>query len=191
MNTLLHQIKSKINLTVLQEKYLLSVIKTKTYLKNDFFIEPGQVCHITGYIEKGLMRVFNINTQGIETTNWLLTDQEYITEIVSFLKQEPTQEYIQCLEETTITYFSYQDLQDIYKVVPEMHIYQKLIHEELLINIKKYILSNIHLSSEERYEQLLKLRPRLIQKAPLKYIASFLGITDSTLSRVRRRVLST
>ncbi len=191
MNILLHQIKSKINLTVLQEKYLLSVIKTKTYSKNDFFIEPGQVCHITGYIEIGLMRVFNINTQGIETTNWLFTDQEYITEIVSFLKQEPTQEYIQCLEETTITYFSYQDLQDIYKVVPEMHIYQKLIHEELLINIKKYILSNIHLSSEERYEQLLKLRPRLIQKAPLKYIASFLGITDSTLSRVRRRVLYT
>jgi hypothetical protein len=69
-----------------------------------------------------------------------------------------------------------------------MHIYTKLIYEELLVDVKKYILSNIHLSAEERYEQLCKTRPKLIQQAPLKYIASFLGITDSTLSRVRRRV---
>ena len=71
-----------------------------------------------------------------------------------------------------------------------MHIYTKLINEDLLVDVKKYILSNIHLSAEERYEQLLQTRPKLIQKTPLKYIASFLGITDSTLSRVRRKMLT-
>lgn len=189
MNIFLRKIKEKINLSEVQEKYLLSIIRTKKYSKNDFFLRPEQTCSMIGYIDKGLVRIFNINYLGVETTNWLVTDDELITEILSFISQEPTQEHIQCIEETTIVYISYQDLQDAYKIIPEMHIYTKLINEDLLINVKRYILSNIHLSAEERYEQLLQVRPKLIQKAPLKYIASFLGITDSTLSRVRRKML--
>ena len=62
---------------------------------------------------------------------------ELITEIFSFIRQEPTQEHIQCIEETTIVYISYQDLQDVYKTIPEMHIYTKLINEDLLVDVKK------------------------------------------------------
>lgn len=189
MNIFLQKIKEKIDLTKQQEEYLLSVIKIKKYSKNDYFLKPTQTCSMIGYIDNGLVRIFNINSLGIETTNWLATNEELITEILSFIRQEPTQEYIQCIEETTIVFISYKDLQDIYKIIPKMHIYIKLINEDLLVDVKKYILSNIHLSADERYEQLLQVRPKLIQKAPLKYIASFLGITDSTLSRVRRKLL--
>ncbi|MFK5879847.1 MAG: Crp/Fnr family transcriptional regulator [Flavobacteriaceae bacterium] len=190
MNIFLSKIKEKINLTKQQEEYLLSIIKTKKYSKNSYFLKPSQICSVIGYIEKGLVRIFNINSLGDETTNWLATDDELVTEILSFINQEPTQEYIQCIEETTIVYITYKDLQDIYEIIPQMHIYTKLINEDLLVNVKKYILSNIHLSAEERYEQLLQFRPKLIQKTPLKHIASFLGITDSTLSRVRRKMLT-
>ena len=189
MNIFLRKIKEKIDLTKHQEEYLLSIIKTKKYSKNDYFLKPPQICSLIGYIDKGLVRIFNINPLGVETTNWIVTDDELVTEILSFISQEPTQEYIQCIEETTIVYISYQDLQDVYKIIPQMHIYIKLINEDLLVAVKKYILSNIHLSAEEKYGQLLQVRPKLIQKAPLKYIASFLGITDSTLSRVRRKML--
>ena len=189
MNIFLRKIKEKIDLTKQQEEYLLSIIRTKKYSKNNYFLKPSQICSIIGYIDKGLVRIFNINPLGIETTNWLVTDNELVTEILSFISQEPTQEYIQCIEETTIVYISYQDLQDLYKIIPQMHIYIKLINEDLLVDVKKYILSNIHLSAEEKYEQLFQVRPKLIQKAPLKYIASFLGMTDSTLSRVRRKML--
>jgi len=189
VNIFLRKIKEKIDLTEQQEEYLLSIIRTKKYSKNDYFLKPNQICSLIGYIDKGLIRIFNINSLGVETTNWLVTDDELVTEILSFISQEPTQEYIQCIEETTVVYITYKDLQDIYKIVPQMHIYTKLINEDLLVGVKKYILSNIHLSAEERYEQLLKVRPKLIQKAPLKYIASFLGMTDSTLSRVRRKML--
>ena len=189
MNIFLRRIKEKIDLTEQQEEYLLSIIRTKKYSKNDYFLKPTQICSMIGYIDKGLARIFNINSLGVETTNWLVTDDELVTEILSFISQEPTQEYIQCIEETTVVYITYKDLQDIYKIIPQMHIYTKLINEDLLVGVKKYILSNIHLSAEERYEQLLKVRPKLIQKTPLKHIASFLGITDSTLSRVRRKIL--
>ncbi len=189
MNIFLRKIKEKIDLTKQQEEYLLSIIRTKKYSKNNYFLKPSQICSIIGYIDKGLVRIFNINPRGIETTNWLVTDDELVTEILSFINQEPTQEYIQCIEETTIVYISYQNLQDVCKIIPQMHIYIKLINEDLLVDVKKYILSNIHLSAEEKYKQLLQVHPKLIQKAPLKYIASFLGITDSTLSRVRRKML--
>lgn len=190
MNIFLRKIKEKIDLTKNQEEHLLSIIKTKRYLKNDFFIKPTDTCSMIGYIDKGSVRIFNINPLGVETTNWLAIENELITEIFSFISQEPTQEHIQCIEETIFVYISYQDLQDVYKIIPDMHIYTKLINEDLLVDVKKYILSNIHLSAEERYEQLLQTRPKLIQKIPLKYIASFLGITDSTLSRVRRKMLT-
>lgn len=189
MNIFLRKIKEKIDLTKQEEEYLLSIIRTKKYSKNAYFLKPFQTCSLIGYVDKGLVRIFNINSLGIETTNWLVTDDELVTEILSFINQEPTQEYLQCIKETTIVYISYQDLQNVYKIIPKMHIYIKLINEDLLVDVKKYILSNIHLSAEEKYEQLLQVRPKLIQKAPLKHIASFLGITDSTLSRVRRKIL--
>ena len=61
-----------------------------------------------GYIDKGLVRIFNINPLGVETTNWLAIENELITEIFSFISQEPTQEHIQCIEETIFVYISYQ-----------------------------------------------------------------------------------
>ncbi|WP_103068119.1 Crp/Fnr family transcriptional regulator [Aquimarina sediminis] len=189
MNLFIQKIKDKIDLTTQEEKHLLSIIRTKTYAKNDFFIEPGSICRKVGYIEKGLMRIYNIDSLSNDTTNWLATDQELITEILSFINQEPAQEYIQCLEETTILYITYKDLHNLYKSIPKMHIYTKLVNQDLIIDIKKYLLSNIHLSAEERYRQLLTVRPSIVKKTPLKYIASFLGITDSTLSRVRRKIV--
>ncbi len=131
MNIFLRKIKEKIDLTKQQEKYLLSIIRTKKYSKNNYFLKPSQICSLIGYIDKGLVRIFNINPLGIETTNWLVTDDELVTEILSFISQEPTQEYIQCIEETTIVYISYQDLQDVYKIIPQMHIYIKLISRSL------------------------------------------------------------
>ncbi len=190
MNIFIENVKKKINLNQSEEKFLNEIIEEKIYLKNDFFIQPGQVCSMIGYIEYGTFRIFNINTKGIEMTNWLSTDNDIITEILSFINEQPSQEYIQCLENTKVQFISFINLQEIYKRIPNFHIFIKLVYEEILVDLKKNIFSNIHMTTIERYKTFSSSKTSLLNKVPLKYIASFLGMTDSTLSRVRKKIYS-
>ncbi len=187
MNVFIQKIKEKIIISVDEELFLEKIIKRKVYKKNSYFIEPNKVCSKLGFISKGAFRVFNIDVNGNEMTNWLSIDNDIITEIFSFIKQTPSQEYIQSLEDTTIYYITFNDLEMVYKKIPDFHIFMKLTYEDILVDLKQNIFANIHKTATERYETLLAKKPQLFQQVSLKYIASFLGMTDSTLSRIRNK----
>jgi len=190
MNIFIENVKNKIKLNKNEELFLNQIIEEKEYLKNDFFIQPGQTCSMIGYIEYGTFRIFNINAKGVEMTNWFSTENDIITEILSFINKQPSQEYIQCLENTKIYFISFDNLQEVYRKIPDFHIFIKLVYEEILVDLKKNIFANIHMTTIDRYNNFSSNRNNLLKKVPLKYIASFLGMTDSTLSRVRRKIYS-
>ena len=187
MNVFIKKIKEKITISHEEELFLQEIIKEKHYKRNTFFIKPTQVCSKIGFVENGAFRVFNIDVHGTEMTNWLIIDNDIITEIFSFIKQTPSQEYIQSLEDTTIYYITFNDLEMVYKKIPDFHIFIKLTYEDILVDLKQNIFANIHKTATERYETLLATKPQLFQQISLKYIASFLGMTDSTLSRIRNK----
>ena len=188
MNIFIENVKKKINLTKKEELFLHHIIEEREYLKNDFFIQPSQTCSEIGFIEYGTFRIFNINTKGVEMTNWFLTENDIITEILSFINEQPSQEYIQCLDNAKIHFISFDNLQEVYRKIPDFHIFIKLVYENILVDLKKNIFSNIHMTSIERYENFILNKKNLLQKVSLKHIASFLGMTDSTLSRVRKKI---
>ncbi len=188
MNLFLEKITQKINLDPEETAYLQSIVQHQQYAKHEYFLAKGQICRKIGFIDTGLVRTFNIDRTGQEITNWLTTDGDFITEVMSFLTQSPTLEYLQCLDDTRVVYLSYSDLMDCYQKIPKMESFIRMLYEELIVDIKKYLLANVHRSAEERYEEFIRKYPLLMEKVPLKHIASFLGITDSTLSRLRRKI---
>lgn len=158
----------------------------KTIPKNEYLIKPGQVCNELSFILKGGFLVYNINYEGTQTVSWIALENNFISEFVSFFSRSPTPECIQAIEDTEILGISYDDLQTLYKRNPKWQEFGRLLAENTLIHIKHYVLSLIKESAEERYERLLTEQPEIIKRVPLKYIASYIGVTDSSLSRIRR-----
>ena len=114
-----------------------------------------------------------------------MSEGDVIISVKSFYHRTPTQEYIEAIEESTLHYLSYTDLQHIYYNFPEFNLIGRILTE------RYYVLSeerNYNLrfnSAQERFEILKKNYPEIIKRVPAKYIASYLGITEETLSRIR------
>lgn len=164
--------------------FIDSKLKTKFYPKKTFIQKAGQISDYIYFIEKGIARCF-YRKEDREISNWFMSEGDVIISVKSFYHRTPTQEYIEAIEESTLHYLSYTDLQHIYYNFPEFNLIGRILTE------RYYVLSeerNYNLrfnSAQERFEILKKNYPEIIKRVPAKYIASYLGITEETLSRIR------
>lgn len=159
---------------------------TKTVAKNEFLIRPGQVADDLSFILQGGFRIYSINNEGKEVVSWLAFEGQFISEYVSFFSDYASPEYIQALEDVQLLSISKKDLNHLYERHPKWACFGRLLAEEILVHIKQYFFSLIKESAEERYKKLMERKPQILQRVPLKYIASFIGVTDTSLSRIRR-----
>jgi CRP-like cAMP-binding protein len=156
--------------------------------KGAYFVKKGQVSNRYLFLETGCMRAFTIDTTGEEVTTELYLPRQIVFEVASFFKKIPAAENYQAIEDCTGQFITYDDLQTLFHTVPEFRELGRMILVNGFIAFKQRTLSLINDTAEQRYEQLLATRPALLQHAPLKYIASYLGITDTSLSRIRKEM---
>ena len=160
----------------------------KFIARNEFLLEPGKVANEYLYLEKGFMRSFAFSTEGDEvTTNFYLPGQ-MVFEVSSFFNRTRSKESIQALTDCEGWFFTYEILNDLFHGVPEFREFGRSMLVKGFADLKTRMLSMIMETAEERYEQLLKNQPEIFQHAPLKSIASYLGITDTSLSRIRKEL---
>jgi len=157
--------------------------------KNDLFIEEGKVSDRYLFLETGFIRSFTIDLDGNEVTTEFYSDNQIVFEVGSFFQKTVSKETFQALEDCKGWYITFDQLQYLFHSLPEFREYGRMILVKGFISFKQRTLSLINESAEKRYENLMSTRPQLMQKAPLKYIASYLGITDTSLSRIRREIL--
>jgi CRP-like cAMP-binding protein len=158
------------------------------FKKNDYILEQGQVAGEYFYLEKGLIRSFAIDLEGNDITTGFFSDKSLVLEVSSLFLRIPTQENIQALSNCVCWRMTFQTLQ---KLFHEMAAFREDRRTKLVScyhALKQRSLSMITQSAETRYLHLLKEHPQVIQEAPLKHIATYLGITDTSLSRVRKRL---
>ena len=135
---------------------------------------------------KGLLRVYSITEKGEDYTGWFVKEGDFLTEYASFHYQRPSLENIIALEDTELLVMDYAQLQDLYAQFPAFDRLCRRLYEKQMADIKQRILFRVRHPARVRYQQLLTQHPALVQRVPLKFLASYLGITDSTLSRIRR-----
>ncbi|MCD7978601.1 MAG: Crp/Fnr family transcriptional regulator [Tannerellaceae bacterium] len=152
--------------------------------KNEYFLKSGQTCKYIGYIEKGLIRQFYYKNDKEVTTNFA-AENELFTCTESFLRQKPTYLYVEALEPTVLYGIPYSPLLSLIEECPDLEKWYRRMIEELLIQAQKKINSFRFETAQERYQRLLKERPELIKRVPLSLVASYLMMSQETLSRVR------
>lgn len=154
--------------------------------KNDFFLKQGQVTSSLFVMEKGIIRAYFCKGDK-EYNSWFAIENELVSSILPLFSNQPSIENIQFLEDATGYSISINDLNELYKKHPELNAIGRKMAEELCIILEERITSLHTESAEERYISLLKTYPHLLQRLTLGHIASFLGITQETLSRIRKR----
>jgi CRP/FNR family transcriptional regulator, anaerobic regulatory protein len=167
-------------------EHLITVLKTKQLAKRDYLLRAGHICQKICFIEKGLLRCFYEQGES-EVSSWFMSQGDVIVSVESFFKQAPSYESIQALESTVIHYITYQELQFIYKNFLEFNFVARVLAEHYYTLSEQRLYSLRMQRSQERYEHLLKKFPELILRVPSKYIASYLGISEETLSRIKSK----
>lgn len=184
MNPLAQRITSISPLSKESMEKFLSAWKHWSVAKDHLLLKAHAISNYIYFIEKGVTRIFYRKNEK-EITEWIAMDEQFFLSITSFFQRTPSHLMIHTLEPSEI-YGIHHD--DFMKLADQHHDIEKLLRKMVTSSL---ILSQIRMDSiqfetaQQRYERLLKTSPQIIQRVPLSYIASFLGITLETLSRIR------
>ncbi|WP_276482438.1 Crp/Fnr family transcriptional regulator [Paraflavitalea pollutisoli] len=160
----------------------------KTVDKNELLLTAGQVSNEYLFLESGFMRAYVHDIEGREVTTNFMAPGNVVVEPSSFFNRVPTQENIQALENSTGWFITFEQLNHLFHAYPAFREFGRSILVRVLTGLKDRTLSMITQTGEQRYQQLVRTNPTIFQHAPLKQIASYLGITDSSLSRIRKEL---
>ncbi|GAA4048273.1 Crp/Fnr family transcriptional regulator [Hymenobacter glaciei] len=154
--------------------------------RHDFLLQAGQVSDTYFFISRGLLRSFALDPDGTEVTTGLAGPGQVVFEVASFFNRTPSLEYIQALTDCEGWCLSYQQLNELFHARSEFREFGRGVLVRGFAALKARMLATITESASARYEHLLQAHPELLLHVPLKYIASYLGITDTSLSRIRK-----
>lgn len=166
-----------------------SLLKKREFSKKSPFLSKGQIENYISFIEKGKVRLFiPKEDEKKEITFGFSFQGEFVSAYDSFLTQTPSLYQLETLVDTTVWSISYDDLQKVYKITEIGNTMGRFIAEKLFLIKSKREQSLLNETSEQRYLNLFKERPNVIKQIPLKYIASYIGVTPQALSRIRKRI---
>lgn len=167
-------------------KTIVSLFKSTTIKKGEFLVEAGKRCDKLSFIQSGLLRMF-VSTDDKEITQWISTKGYFSTDLSSFVFETPSRLSIQALTDTEIYSITKADYKKIGELVPKWHELEKLFLVRCFIILEERIFSHLAMSAEERYEYFFENNKELFNQVPLHYIASMLGMTPETFSRIRKK----
>jgi CRP-like cAMP-binding protein len=181
---LIEHLSSFISISKELEKELNSISREIVLVKNHTLINLNERCNNIYFIESGLLRGYYFD-EDKEITNWFAQESEFATCFYSFIANKASFEIIQTLEDCKLTEISHSALQNLYSKFPETDRIGRILTENYYIKLEERILNLQFKTAKERYQKLVSTKPSLIQRASLGQIASYLGITQETLSRIR------
>jgi CRP/FNR family transcriptional regulator, anaerobic regulatory protein len=166
------------------QTHLNEVIVREEIKRKEYLLREGETCRKLYFIEKGLLRSCYTH-EGLEICAWFGKERELFTEIKSFFNQQPTTENIQALEPSIVHSINYNSLQNIYDTFPTFNINMRVLTEQNNIFSEQKLVALRLKRANERYNWLKDNFPELILRVSAKYLASYLGITEVTLSVIK------
>ncbi|MBB6369348.1 Crp/Fnr family transcriptional regulator [Chryseobacterium shigense] len=165
-----------------------SLFRPMILKKGDYFLQTGKVCDQLCFIQSGLLRVFTA-TDDKEITQWIATKGYFGTDLSSFFFKSPSRWTIQALSDTEIYSITNIDYHKITNIVPTWYELEKNFIIQCITYMEDRIFSHLSMSAEERYNSFFETNKELFNQVPLQYIASILGMTPETFSRIRKKQL--
>jgi CRP-like cAMP-binding protein len=167
------------------ERFIQLSVKRKLK-KSNFFIRQGQICKEVAFVLKGTLRSFYISNKGSEITYCITFPNNLTTAYSSFITGESTPENIQCITPVELLSIQKKEIDDLAAKSPNGGKFLKIMAEQQYIELEKRIFQLQKGNALQRYAELEKKQPELIQNIPLQHLASYLGVTQRHLSRIRK-----
>ncbi len=163
---------------------IMALPKQMVYEKGDFLLKEGTICKKSFVLESGIIRKFYLN-EGKEITTEFYFKDDIALSFKSYISQEPSNEYLQVLEKTVVMVTDYDDVLKLQKTHPELIELELLFMQQYVIWLDERLFHFHTLDAKQKYQLLLNKTPHIIQNIPLNYIASYLGVSPETISRIR------
>ena len=187
MQTFFEHINQHHRLSKPAQESLSEVLTEVSLPKGSYLITEGKVCQHMYFLEKGCLRGF-YNLDGKEVTYWFAFEDTFVTSLYSFISRKPSVENIQLIVDCTLWSISYENVQKLYDQHQDIERLGRIMNERYYVMLEERFVSNHFKEAKERYENLMTTSPHILQRVPLGYVASYLGISQETLSRIRSKV---
>jgi CRP-like cAMP-binding protein len=185
LKELIKKIRSSIKLSLEAEEYLYSISKKKAFPKGAVLIRQGEHVNKVYFVTKGSLRSYCIDKNGKEHTLQFAIKNWWISDYIAIHNKEAAILTIECLKESEVIEFNAKKLDEMLTLFPEYEPFQRNLLERHVVSLHKRILNQLRLTAPERYELFLEQYPDIEQYTRNYHIASYLGITQESLSRIR------
>ena len=182
------QVKDKVLLSEAEQKLVKTFFSPKKIRKKQYLLQEGNICRHLAFVEKGLLRSYNVDEKGIEHMIHFAWEGWWMADMLSFLSNEPSTYHIDAIEDAELLLISQQDFEEMFLKVPVMERYFRILFQNNIISKERRLISSITNSAEEKYIHLTATNPELIKRIPQQLVASYLGITPETLSRIKNKL---
>jgi CRP-like cAMP-binding protein len=184
---ILQSISKHIQLDEAETDYFLSLLQVKKLKRKEFLLKQGDISKTENFIVKGCLRTYTIDNNGNEHILMFGIEGWWVGDLYSFLTQNPTNYFIDALEDCDILQISKTNLDNLYEKVPKFDRFFRIILQNAFITQQNRINQNLSFTAEQRYHEFLKKYPHLEQRISQKQIAAYLGITPVFLSMLRKK----
>jgi CRP-like cAMP-binding protein len=186
---LLDYINRVVTLTEEEELKLSSLISSRKLLKGQYFLQQGDVCKFSGFVISGCTKTFYVDEEGQEHVIMFSIEDWWTSDMGSYISQKPADFNVQCLENTELIQFSYENQQEMMQEIPKLERFFRIIIERAFVASQKRIVRNMSMSAKDRYLFFRNEYPKIEQRIPQYLIASYLGITKEFLSKIKSQLI--
>ncbi len=167
---------------------IVSKFRLNSYEAKGFILSEHKVSSDVHFIVNGLVRTYYVR-DGKEITTYLASDKGFVSSYPSFINQTKSIEHIQCLEATSTLSISYEEMQELYRLIPQWEKVGRILAEQTLLCLADRLFKLQAIPAKEKYLEFLKTSSdKIVRRTPLLHIASFLGIAPESLSRIRKTI---
>jgi CRP-like cAMP-binding protein len=184
-----NKLSNSINLTEADKTVFRQHITVKKLRKRQYLLQEGDVCKYVTFVGRGLLRSYLVDKKNNEHIVQFAPEDWFISDLSSFITNDPSNLNIEAIEDSELVLISQAAHTHLEKVLPEFFKFNCMQYRGAYIALQKRLTNMFTLSAEEKYINLLNIYPGIMQRVPQHMVASYLGLTPETLSRVRKKLL--
>lgn len=159
--------------------------RPKRMLKRQFLLQEGDVCRELAFVEKGALYSFSVDLKSNQHIIRFAFEGWWIADLQSFFTRKPTNLYIEVLEDSELLVLDRRNHEKLLEEIPAYERYHRIILQNAYVALQRRVENAIGLTAEEKYNRLIEQNPTFMNRVPLNLVASYLGMSPETLSRVR------